>query len=101
MRQSCIMQIPLGENDLDLEEEHARGRSHLENMSIFFFFMHIYFPASGQAVVTDVVPSPPGFLPSIFIAHRVHTTAWVLILYMNRSNRTKKKKNSVAYPVYL
>ena len=37
VRQSCIMQIPLGENDLDLEEEHARGRSHLENMSIFFF----------------------------------------------------------------
>ena len=36
------------------------------------FFTHIYFPASGQAVVTGVVPSPPpGFLPSMFIAHRV------------------------------
>ena len=36
-----------------------------------FFFTRIYIPASGQAVVTGVVPSPPRFLPSIFIAHRV------------------------------
>ena len=36
-----------------------------------FFFTHFYFPASGQAVVTGVVPSPPRFLPSIFSAHRV------------------------------
>ena len=35
------------------------------------FFSHFYFPASGQAAVTGVVPSPPRFLPSIFIAHRV------------------------------
>ena len=37
----------------------------------FFFFSHFYFPSSGQAVVTGVVPSSPRFLPSIFIAHRV------------------------------
>ena len=37
----------------------------------FFFLTHIYFPASGQAMVIVVVPSPPRFLPSIFIAHRV------------------------------
>ena len=37
----------------------------------FSFFAHLYFPPSGQAVVTGVVPSPPRFLPSIFIAHRV------------------------------
>ena len=38
----------------------------------FLFFTHIYFPAaSGRAVVTGVAPSPPRFLPSIFIAHRV------------------------------
>ena len=36
-----------------------------------FFFAHFHFPASGQAAVTGVVPSPPRFLPSIFIAHRV------------------------------
>ena len=36
-----------------------------------FFFAHFYFPASGQAVVTGVIPFPPRFLPSIFIAHRV------------------------------
>ena len=38
---------------------------------LLFFLSHFYFPASGQAVVTGVVPSPPRFLPSIFIAHRV------------------------------
>ena len=39
---------------------------------IFIFFLaHFHFPASGQAVVTGVIPSPPRFLPSIFIAHRV------------------------------
>ena len=37
----------------------------------FFFFSHFYFPASGQAVVTGVVPSSPRFLPSICIAYRV------------------------------
>ena len=40
-------------------------------LSSFFFFSHFYFSASGQAVITGVVPSPPRFLPSIFIAHRV------------------------------
>ena len=32
---------------------------------------HIYFPASGQAVVTGVVSFPPRAFPSIFTAHRV------------------------------
>ena len=38
-----------------------------------FFSWHTFtfHPACGQAVVTVVVPSPPRFLPSIFIAHRV------------------------------
>ena len=30
----------------------------------------MYFPASGQAVVTGVASSSPRFLPSIFIAHK-------------------------------
>ena len=38
---------------------------------LFVFFSHFYFPVSGQVVVTGVVPSPPRFLPSICIAHRV------------------------------
>ena len=46
----------------------------------FFFFSHFYFPASGQAVVTGVLPSPPRHrcppfsspvLTFDFIAHRV------------------------------
>ena len=53
----------------------ARGdlnsRNKLTFFSSSFFFSHIYFPASGQAVVKGVVPSSPRFSPSIFIAHRV------------------------------
>ena len=41
------------------------------HFTLLFFFSHLYFPASGQAVVTGVVPSSPRFLPSIFIARRV------------------------------
>ena len=40
-------------------------------LSSMFFFSYLYFPASGQAVVTSVIRSSPRFLPSIFIAHRV------------------------------
>ena len=43
---------------------------------VFFFFTYVYFPASGQAVVTGVAPSSPRFLPSIFIAHRVQPSPW-------------------------
>ena len=43
----------------------------LINNCFFFFFANCYFPASGQAVVTGVIPSPPRFLPPIFITHRV------------------------------
>ena len=48
----------------------------------FFLISHIYFPASGQAVVTGVVPPfppPPRFLPSIFIAHRVLSNPTLLV----------------------
>ena len=38
---------------------------------VVVFFSHCYFLASGQAVVTGVVPSSHRFLPSIFITHRV------------------------------
>ena len=38
---------------------------------LLFLLLTLHFPASGQAVVTGVIPSPPRFLPSIFIAHRV------------------------------
>ena len=36
------------------------------NTFFFFFSAHFHFPASGQAVVTGIIPSPPRFLPSIF-----------------------------------
>ena len=37
----------------------------------FFFASHFFFPASGQAVVSGVVPSPPRYVPSVFFEHRV------------------------------
>ena len=52
-----------------------------ENASSFFFFTYIYFPASGQAVVTGVVPSPPRLFPPIFIAHRVQQFHCSLIFH--------------------
>ena len=49
--------------------------------SLFLLLSHFYFPASGQAVVTSVVPSPPRFLPSIFIAHRVQQSNFLSIFH--------------------
>ena len=46
-------------------------RPEIPALFFFFFFTHIYFLASGQAVVTGVAPSSPRPLPSIFILHRV------------------------------
>ena len=56
--------------------DHLRKVNQLppKKLSLILFlslFSHFYLPASGQAVVTGVVPSSPRFLPSIFIAHRV------------------------------
>ena len=47
----------------------------------FFFFAHFHFPASGQAVVTGFIPSPPRFLPSIFIAHKVQQSHYSSIVH--------------------
>ena len=71
-----------------------------------FFFAHFHFPASGQAVVTGVVPSPPRFLPSIFIAHRVqqshcssivHRVLLTHALALSASQFVHKKKSSRIY----
>ena len=40
-------------------------------MIFLFIFAHSYFPGSGQAVVSGVVPSPRRYVPSVFIAHTV------------------------------
>ena len=73
---------------------------------LFFFFTRIYFPASGQAVVTGVVPSPPWFLPSIFIAHRVQQSHCSSILHrvllthalaLSASQFVRKKKSPRIY----
>ena len=73
---------------------------------ISFFFTHIYFPASGQAVVTGVVPFAPRFLPSIFIAHRVqqfhcssifHRVLLTHALALSASQFVHKKKSPGIY----
>ena len=72
----------------------------------FFFFAHFYFPTSGQAVVTGVIPSPPRFLPSIFIAHRmqqshcssiVHRVLLTHALALSASQLVHKKKSQRIY----
>ena len=72
----------------------------------FFFFSHFYFPASEQDVVTRVVPSPPRFLPSIFIAHRVqqshcsstfHRVLLTHALALSASQIVRKKKSRRIY----
>ena len=70
--------------------------------SFFFFFSHLYFSASRQAVVAGVVPSPPRFLPSIFVAHRVQKSHCLSIfrralptyaLALSTSQFVRKKKS--------
>ena len=73
---------------------------------ICFFFSHLHFPASGQAVVTGVVPSSPRFLPSIFSAHRVqqshctsifHRVLLTHALALSASQFVHKKKSQRIY----
>ena len=72
----------------------------------FFFFTHIYIPASGQAVDTGVVPSPPQFLRTIFIAHEVqrshcssifHRVLLTHALALSASHFVHKKKSPRIY----
>ena len=77
--------------------------------AIFFLFSRSsikYFPASGQTVVTGVVPSSPRFLPSIFIAHRVqqshcsstfHRVLLTHALALSASQFVHKKKSQRIY----
>ena len=80
---------------------------HYYRASDSFVIIHVYVPASAQAVVTGVVPSPPRFLPSIFIAHRVQqsqcssTFPRVLLLThalaLSASKFVRKKKSPRIY----
>ena len=72
----------------------------------FFFCSHFHFPASGQVVVTGVVPSSPRFLPSIFIAPRVqqsrcssifHRVLLTHALALSASQFVHKKKSQRIY----
>ena len=63
----------------------------------FSFFAHLYFPASGQAVVTGVVPSPPRFLPSILIAHTVQQShcSSIFISSTTANSRSRAFRKSI------
>ena len=72
----------------------------------FSFFRTLLLSSSGQAVVTGVVPSPPRFLPSIFIAHRVQQShcssifrreMLTLALALSASQFVHKKKSQRFY----
>ena len=94
---------PLSVGDLNLpERRHTSKYIYI----YIFFFAHFYFPASGQAVVTGVIPSPPRFLPSIFIAHRVqqshcssifHRVLLTHALALSASHFVHKKKSQRIY----
>ena len=84
----------------------ARGAEPLQLNLLFFLFAHFHIPASGQAVVTGVVPSPPPFLPSIFIAHRVqqshcssifHRVLLTHVPALSASQSVHKKKSRRTY----
>ena len=71
-----------------------------------YFVTRIYFPASGQAAVTGIVPSPPRLLPSIFIAHRVqqshcssifHRMLLTHALALSARQFVRKKKSPRSY----
>ena len=49
----------------------VRYCTHSYNFFYIYFFIHMYFPASVEAVVTGVVLSPPQYCLQFFIAHRV------------------------------
>ena len=83
-----------------------RGKTSNKSTSFFFFFSHFYFPVSGQAVVKGVVPPPPRFLPSIFIAHRVQQSHYSSIFHrvllthalaLSASQFVHKKKSQRIY----
>ena len=85
---------------------HSVGIIYIRFHFFFFFFAHFHFPASGQAVVTDVIPSPPRCLPSIFIAHRVqqshcssivHRMLLTHALALSASQFVHKKKSQRIY----
>ena len=85
---------------------HISGKPENHTHLFYFFFSHCYYPASGQGVVTGVVPSPPRFLPSIFSAHRVQQSHWSSIFHrmlpthalaLSASQFVHKKKSQRIY----
>ena len=75
--------------------------------TFFFFSSHTStFSVSGQAVVTGVVPSPPRFLPLIYISNRVqkshcssisHPALLTHALALSASQFVHKKKSPQIY----
>ena len=80
-----------------------------DSRTSFFFFLFLsqfHLPASGQAVVTGVVPSPPRFMSSIFISHRAqqshcssisHRVLLTHPLALSASQFVHKKKSQRMY----
>ena len=86
--------------------ERARHGIRLTIICIIIMFTHFYIPASGQAVVTGVVPSSPRFSSSIIIAHSVqqshrssifHRVLLTNALALSASQFVHKKKSLQIY----
>ena len=64
----------------------------------YIFFSHFYLQASGQAVVTGVVPSPPPVLAFnfCFIAHRVQQShCWSIFSSNDANSRSRAFRLSI------
>ena len=98
-----------GQQPYWVSNDLAAGRSRImaaRSSSSSSSSLTLYFPASGQTVVTGVVPSPPRFLPSVFIAHRVqqsrcsstfHRVLLTHALALSASQFVHKKKSQRIY----
>ena len=65
--------------------------SNVSGLLVLCTWSHLYFPASEQAVVSGVVPSPPLYVPSVLIAHRVIECCWLTLSRFPRVNLCTRK----------
>ena len=79
----------------------------LSLLSRHAMFSHLYLPASAQAVVTDVIPSPPRYMPaflsrrgfSIPTAHRRLSAVAMLVAGMHVSAwKDEHERQTYTYP---
>ena len=90
----ALLRVEL-ERKSDIKKQNSNRIIVFLSFLIYSFLTRFDFPASGQAVVTGVVSSPPPrFLRSIFIAHRVqqsHCSSMFSSCVANSRSRALRK----------